>query len=274
MITVGTSLAVNEFVMLSWVRGAAQHARRISALDLGMAALRWVGRRQREWPPMAWLADKIHDPATKWLGARDPGADAWLAWKEALFLGGLVLGLVLLDDLVLGLVFGLVAVVIPDLLARDRYLRRQEQIRRDLPDVLDLLTLSLGAGLSIDAGLAQVADKYRGGVLADAIGRMLGKIRFGARRHEAWRTMAANLGNPQVSEVVAALIQADAMGVGLVQALKGLAGQARTWHRQQIEELAQKAPVKMLFPLVLFIFPAIFIVLLGPILMQLSEVIK
>jgi tight adherence protein C len=85
--------------------------------------------------------------------------------------------------------------------------------------------------------------------------------------------MAARLGNPDVVEIMQALVQADTMGVGLAQALRGLAQQMRVRRRQRVEEQAQKAPVKLLFPLALFVFPAIFIVLLGPVFLQLLEVV-
>lgn len=270
-VAVGISIALKEVELGEWI---ARRARRATLGDLVNNAAAWAGKRQREWPPLDRLAVGIHAPVPRWLGTADPGPDVWLARKEMFFGLGFVLGVLLLDTFTFGVVFGVVAVVLPDLLARERYTRRQERIGRELPDVLDLLSLSLEAGLSIDAALAQVADKYRGTIMGDAIARMLGEVRFGARRHDAWRAMADGLGNEQVSEVIGATIQADSMGVGLAKALKGLASQVRVWRRQQVEEMAQKAPVKMLFPMVLFIFPAIFIVLLGPILLQLTEVLQ
>jgi len=267
----GITLALRERQTAAWM---SSQARKVTMADLVISTMEWAGKAQREMPLLAALSDKLHEPIPKWLGAKDPGRDIWLVRKELYLVGGFIIGAVLLESASMGVLCGIGAVLLPDLLARDRYVRRQEQIQRELPDVLDLLSLSLEAGLSIDTGFAQVAEKYRGKIIADSMARMLGEIRFGARRHDAWRSMTEGLGNAQFTEVIGAVIQADSMGVGLVQALKGLATQARIWRRQQVEELAQKAPVKMLFPLVLFIFPAIFIVLLGPILLQLTEVMR
>jgi len=263
--------AFREVAVWSWVTDAAGRLRGVSVRDLVLAALKAAGRAQADWPPAARLAERLHAPAARWLGEADPGRDVWLAGKEALLAAGFAAGTWLAGDWTIGVLLGAGAAFAPDLLARDAWRRRQEQVRRELPDVLDLLTLALEAGLSVDAGLAQVAEKQRGGLLADAIARMLGEVRFGARRHQAWRDMAARLGVPEVTEVVGALAQADAMGVGMAGALRGLAEQMRVRRRQQVEELAHKAPVKMLFPLALFIFPALFIVLLGPVFLQLAS---
>jgi tight adherence protein C len=237
------------------------------------AVLASLGRAQERAAWIKRVSEKQHAAARAWLGTSDPGAAVWLAGKEAAFLASFVLVAWSLDDALFGLAAGIAAFFVPDLLARGFYERRQEKIRRELPDVLDLLTLALEAGMSLDAALMQVSEKYGGGIVSGGIDRMLGEVRFGARRHQAWKDMAERLGNPEVTEVVGALVQADTMGVGLAQALAGLARQMRARRRQRIEEEAHKAPVKMLFPLVLFIFPAIFVVLFGPVVLQLLEVL-
>jgi len=273
-----TALA-REVTVKSWIAEAAGRVRRVTLRDLVRAALAAVGEAQCAWPPVARLAAAGHARSARWEGdgvsasAETPvaaSAARWLGEREAAAVGGLAVGAWLAGDWTVGILLGAAAAVFPDLLARDAWRRRQERIRRELPDALDLLNLALEAGLSVDAGLAQVAEKQRGAILADAIGRMLGEVRFGARRHDAWRSMAARLGNPEVAEVIGALVQADAMGVGLAGALRGLSEQMRVRRRAQVEELAHKAPVKMLFPLALFIFPALFIVLLGPVFLQLA----
>lgn len=267
--------AARDLATTSWIAGATRQATAALRDPRGLVRplLTAAGRAQESWPPVGALSRRLYaDPAT-WLGVEAPGSAAWLAAKEGLGVGGGVLIGWLAADWTVGLAAGGAAAFLPDLVARDRWERRQEQIRRELPDVLDLLTLALEAGLSLDAGLQQVAERFRGGLLTDAIARMLGEIRFGARRHQAWRDMAARLGNPDVTEVIQALVQADAMGVGLAQSLKGIAQQMRVRRRQRVEEAAAKAPVKLLFPLALFVFPAIFIVLLGPVFLQLLEVV-
>jgi len=267
--------AAQELATTSWMSGATRQAAAALRAPRGLllAALTAAGRSQEAWPPLGRLSARLYAGPAGWLGETAPGSAAWLAAKEAILACGALLFGWLADDAMIGLAAGAAAAWLPDLFARDRWERRQERIRKELPDVLDLLTLALEAGLSLDAGLQQVAEKYRGRILSDAIARMLGEVRFGARRHQAWRDMAARLGNPDVAEIMQALIQADSMGVGLAQALKGLAQQMRVRRRQRVEEAAQKAPVKLLFPLALFVFPAIFIVLLGPVFLQLLEVV-
>jgi len=265
-----TALA-REVTVKSWIAETAGRVRRVTLRDLVRAALAAVGEAQCAWPPVARLAAAGQARSARWTEEGVVAAPAaWMAEREAAAIGGLAAGAWLAGDWTVGILLGAAAAVFPDLLARDAWRRRQERIRRELPDALDLLNLALEAGLSVDAGLAQVAEKQRGAILADAIGRMLGEVRFGARRHDAWRSMAARLGNPEVAEVIGALVQADAMGVGLAGALRGLSEQMRVRRRAQVEELAHKAPVKMLFPLAFFIFPALFIVLLGPVFLQLA----
>jgi len=220
------------------------------------------------------LSERMHAQARVWLGESDPGREAWLGGKTVLGVGSFLLTGWLFNSLVMGLACGVAAFFVPDFLARGIHSRRQEAIRRELPDFLDLLTLALEAGVSPDAGMQQVAAKLHGGIIARETERMLAEIRFGARRHAAWKDMAARLGNPEVTEVTGALIQADAMGVGMATSLKGLASQMRLRRRYRAEEMAQKAPVKLLFPLVFFVFPAVFIVLLGPVFLQLVEVLR
>jgi tight adherence protein C len=236
--------------------------------------LGYLGLIQERSGWMRSLSERMHAPAKIWLGASDPGREAWLGGKTVLGLSCAVLAGWLLDDLTIGLACGAAAFFVPDFLARGIHARRQEAIRRELPDFLDLLTLALEAGVSPDSGMKQVAEKLRGGIIARETERMLAEIRFGARRHAAWRDMAARLGNPEMIEVTGALVQADAMGVGMAQSLKGLASQMRVRRRYRVEELAHKAPVKLLFPLVFFVFPAVFIVLLGPVFLQLVEVLR
>jgi tight adherence protein C len=267
--------AVRDLATTSWIAGASRQAAATLRAPRGLAliALTALGRAQETWPPARRVSDRLHAGPVRWLGDAAPSSALWLASKEAVLLVAGLLFTWLADDVLIGAVVGLAAAFLPDLVVRDRWERRQERIRRELPDVLDLLTLALDAGLSLDAGLQQVAETLRGGILKDAIARMLGEVRFGARRHQAWRDMAARLGNPDVAEIMQALIQADTMGVGLAQALRGLAQSMRQRRRQRVEEAAQKAPVKLLFPLALFVFPSIFIVLLGPVFLQLLEVV-
>jgi tight adherence protein C len=148
---------------------------------------------------------------------------------------------------------------------RDAVKRRQLRISRDLPFHLDLLTLAVEAGLDFVAALAKVVERGRGGPLRDELVLVLKEIRMGKTREEALRGLADRAGHPGLSAFAGALIQADRMGASLGAVLRVQAGQLRTEQSQRAEKLAGEAPVKMLLPLVLFLFPTVFLVLLGPI---------
>jgi Flp pilus assembly protein TadB len=268
---------MRDLAAADWISGgtrAPKGARTDPARGLVLAALSHFGGILDGAGWVRRLAERAHMPAKAWLGGADPGREAWVGGKTALGAAAACLSTWLLDSLVFGLACGAAAFFVPDLLARGVYRRRQAAIRRELPDFLDLLTLALEAGLSPDSGMKQVAEKFRSGILSLETSRMLAEVGFGARRHAAWKDMAARLGNPELSEVMAALVQADTMGVGMSQALKGLASQMRARRRSRVEELAHSAPVKLLFPLVFFVFPAVLIVLLGPVFLQLLEVLR
>lgn len=268
--------SMRGMALAGWVTGDRIEAIRSIAgggfYPVGLRILGGLGRFQEGFPLLHRASKRIHAPAEKWLGASDPGSGAWLAGKETAALAAGALFIWLAGDILLGSTFGVAAFFAPDFIAKGKWDAGQARIRRELPDTLDLMTLSLEAGLSLDSSFAQVAEKLRGGLLPDALARMLGEVRFGMKRHQAWREMARRLGNPEVAEVTEALVQADSMGTGLADALRGIAGQMRIRSRQRAEESAHKAPVKLLFPLAFFIFPSIFIVLLGPVFLQLLGV--
>ncbi len=147
---------------------------------------------------------------------------------------------------------------------------RQHEIQRALPDALDLLMISVEAGLGFDAAMSKVAEKANN-ELSRAFGRINAEIRLGKLRRDALRDMANRGGVPDLSNFIAAVIQADQLGVSLAKILRIQAEQMRVKRRQRAEELAAQAPVKMMFPLVFLIFPSILIVLLGPALLILMK---
>ncbi len=140
---------------------------------------------------------------------------------------------------------------------------RQHEIQKALPDALDLLTISVEAGLGFDAAMVKVAEKSEN-ELSRAFARVNSEIRLGKLRREALRDLANRAGVQDVSNFIAAVIQADQLGVSIAKVLRIQSEQMRVKRRQRAEELAAQAPVKMMFPLVFLIFPSIFIVLLGP----------
>lgn len=140
---------------------------------------------------------------------------------------------------------------------------RKKNITRSLPDALDLLTISVEAGLAFDSALQRVTQKWDD-ELGREFKRVLSDIRLGRSRREALKDMATRTGVEDVQTFTAAVIQADQLGVSLSKILRIQSDQMRVRRRQRAEEAAQKAPVKMLFPMVFLIFPALFVVILGP----------
>jgi tight adherence protein C len=171
--------------------------------------------------------------------------------------GGGLMGIVLAGAM------GAIFYLIPELWLSRTVSRRQQSMLLALPDTLDLLTISVRAGLGFDGALAKVVEKTRG-PLAEEFQRALAEIRVGKPRREALRDMAARADLPPLTNFVGAIIQADQLGVAISQVLTVQSEQLRIERRQRAEELAAKAPIKMLFPLVGCIFPSMFIVILGP----------
>jgi len=141
--------------------------------------------------------------------------------------------------------------------------KRKANIVKALPDALDLLTISVEAGLGFDGALAKVTEKWDN-ELSREFGRVLSEIRMGKLRREALRDLADRAEVPDLTNFIAAVIQADQLGVAMTRVLRVQSDQMRTKRRQRAEEKAQMAPVKMTIPLVLLIFPSLLVVILGP----------
>lgn len=157
----------------------------------------------------------------------------------------------------------LIGFYVPFYIIGSRARQRQSSIIKSLPDAFDLITTCVEAGLGLDAALARVAEKVEG-PFANELSRALRDIALGKARRDALKELGARTGVPDLIQFTNAVIQAEAMGSSVGTVLRVQAEQLRTRRRQRAEEQAYKAPVKMLFPLVLFIFPTLFIVILGP----------
>jgi tight adherence protein C len=151
----------------------------------------------------------------------------------------------------------------PMLWLRTKISRRQRSIVKSLPDALDLLTICVEAGLGFDAAMAKVAEKWED-ELSAAFMRVIQEIQLGKLRREALRDMANRMEVPDVSTFIAAIIQADQLGVSIARVLRIQSDQMRVRRRQRAEEQARAATLKILPPVVFFIFPALLVVLLGP----------
>lgn len=158
---------------------------------------------------------------------------------------------------------GIIGYIVPGIWLDRQIKKRKKAILKALPDALDLLVISVTAGLGFDAALQRVAEKWENELCAE-FRRALSDIRLGTQRHEAFRAMITRVGVDDLQTFVGAVIQADQLGVSMSKMLKIQSEQLRLRRRQRAEEEAQKAPIKMLFPLVFLIFPSMFVVLLGP----------
>ena len=174
---------------------------------------------------------------------------------------------ILMNNLTLGFVMivggGVIGFFIPDFWLSRRIKARRKAILLAIPDTLDLLTISVRAGLGFDAALGKCVEKTQG-PLADEFRRALAEIRVGKARRDSLRDIVARTEVPALSNFIGAIIQAEQLGVSISKVLQVQSEQLRIERRQRAEEMAAKAPIKMLFPLVGCIFPSLFIVILGP----------
>jgi tight adherence protein C len=151
----------------------------------------------------------------------------------------------------------------PNMVVYQLAYNRSEQLRRELPDALDLLTITVEAGLAFDAALAQVARNTTGPLAAEFF-RVLQEMQIGLGRAEAFKAMGERTNVPELRQFVTAIVQADSFGIPIAQVLRVQANEMRVRRTQLAEERAQKVPVKILFPLIFGILPALMIVVLGP----------
>jgi tight adherence protein C len=204
--------------------------------------------------------------------AGNPGSwtpDRVLAAKGAV--GGLVLVLGGLLFLAVGGFWGIVWVAaltsaafwLPDLLVYNAALHRQTDLRKSTPDALDMLTVCVEAGLGFDAALSQVARNAKGPIAGECA-RILQEMQIGKTRVEAFHGLAERTTVAELKTLVTALVQADRLGIPVGTVLREQAREMRVKRRQRAEEQAQKVPVKILFPLIFCIFPALFVVVIGP----------
>jgi len=245
-------------------------ARVVKPLGAGVAHL-----LRKLWPP-----DYRQQLAAQLVHAGNPrgiGVDRLLVAKVAGLLGAT--GVMLVVDVIAPWSVGvkLLATIgvatlfffAPDLWVSHAVDARQTQITRDLPDMLDMLTISVEAGLGFDAALSKLVRNSEG-ALAEEFGRALQEVQAGSSRKEALRNMAERVEVSELSSFTAAIVQADMFGISIAHVLHTQAGELRLRRRQHAEELAQKAPVKMVIPLVLCLMPATIIVVLGPAIVKIA----
>ncbi len=214
------------------------------------AAARLQHRLDLAGNPARWNPDRVL--AVKGLGLIVLGALGLLigAHKPALLI-------------VFALVGAAAGFFLPDVLLYNSGIKRQERIQRNLPDAMDMLTVCVEAGLGFDAALAQVA-RNTSGPLAAELSRALQEMQIGKSRTEALRALAERTTAPELRAFVSALVQAGELGISIAAVLREQAKEMRLKRRQRAEDQAQKVPVKILFPLIACLFPALFVVIIGP----------
>jgi tight adherence protein C len=209
---------------------------------------------------MSRLLDRAGNPGN-WTAERIMGFKG-----SGLLVGGLVgafFGGMSFKGLLFALVGAAAGFYLPDLLLMNLGQKRQEELRRGLADSLDMMTVCVEAGQGFDAALLQVARSVDGPV-AGEFARVLSEIQIGKSRGEAFSSLGGRTTVPEVKNFVSALVQADRLGLPIANVLREQSTQMRLVRRQRAEEKAQKVPVKILFPMLLCIFPALFIVIIGP----------
>jgi tight adherence protein C len=232
--------------------------------------LRTAGRVAKRVTPLG-ANDRI---AKKLMVAGSPpgwDAERVIAFKVVGFVGGLVLGLVGatalglsgFTSLVVAALTTFVGFLAPDSVISSKAEDRQKEILDSLSDTLDLLTISVEAGLSLNASIAQVVHNVPG-VLSQEFARMLQEIQLGVSRSEAFRHLAERTDVDELNAFALAMIQADVFGVSISSVLRTQAQQLRIKRRQRAEAKAQQTPVKIVFPLILCVLPALFVVIVGP----------
>jgi tight adherence protein C len=237
-------------VLVPIVSKAGRFARRITPLDTRDRIARKLVLAGN---PIGWDAERV------------------LAFKVIGAISGFVLSLIIMQlfdlsallQIVVTALLTFVGFIAPDAILNNKVEERQREILRTLSDTLDLLTISVEAGLSLNAAIAQVVRNVPG-VLSSEFARMLQEIQLGVPRSEAFRNLAERTDVEELNAFALAMIQADVFGVSISSVLRTQAQQLRIKRRQAIEARAQQTPVKIVFPLVLCILPALFVVIVGP----------
>lgn len=206
-------------------------------------------------------------------------ATQFFALKGAVGLGGFLLMILFgaatspVAGFLLAPLFAVCGYLAPDIFLSFRIRSRREAIRVQLPDALDLLAVSVEAGLGFDGAVTKLTE-HMDGPLIDEFALTLGEIRIGESRHEALKKFTERVPTPEVAAFVRSVIQADQLGISLGRILRVQGADSRLRRQAAAEERAMKAPIKMLFPTVIFIFPSMFVVILGPAVINIMDTLK
>ena len=268
------------------VRRAAQYGAFKSALGQAQRPFRErvlapLGERLAKWTLKLHPKTTIEGVSTRLLAAglgRSISPTAFLAFKSGLAIVGVFLGILFGGALAsaggvlfCSVAFAGIGFIAPDFVVSAKARSRKDSIRAELPDALDLMAVSVEAGMGFDGAISKLTE-HMDGPLADEFALTLSEIRIGEARPDALKKLAARTDTPELNSFVRSIIQADQLGISLGRILRVQATDSRLKRQAAAEEKAMKAPIKMLFPTVLFIFPAMFLVILGPAFLNLSKI--
>jgi tight adherence protein C len=249
-------------------------------LPFSQRVLAPLGDRLARWTLKLHPKTTIEGVSARLLAAglgRTISPTTFLAFKSALAIGGLFLGAVFGGAatgaggvLLFAIALGGIGFIVPDFAVSAKARSRKDRIRSELPDALDLMAVSVEAGLGFDGAISKLTE-HMAGPLADEFALTLSEVRIGESRQDALKKLSDRTGTPELASFVRAIIQADQLGISLGRILRVQATDSRLKRQAAAEEKAMKAPIKMLFPTVLFIFPAMFLVILGPAFLNLSK---
>ena len=236
---------------------------------------RGLGSRLMRFTPIGWVESKANVLARAgWTGRVTPEQVLGAKLILPMVIGGLMavrlLGNATFTGALMFVAVVFAAFFLPDLLVRSKADRRAEEITISLPDLLDQLTISVEAGLGFEAALDRIV-RNDDGALPQEFGRTLQDIRFGTSRKDALEAMAERAQVDDLKTVILTMRQAEMLGVPLAQTLRNVASEMREKRRYRAEEQANKLPIKMIFPLGLCILPALFVVILGPAVVQFTR---
>ena len=268
------------------VRRAAQYGAFKSALGQAQRPFRErvlvpLGERLAKWTLKLHPKTTIEGVSTRLLAAglgRSISPTAFLAFKSGLAIVGVFLGILFGGALAsaggvlfCSVAFAGIGFIAPDFVVSAKARSRKDSIRAELPDALDLMAVSVEAGMGFDGAISKLTE-HMDGPLADEFALTLSEIRIGEARPDALKKLAARTDTPELNSFVRSIIQADQLGISLGRILRVQATDSRLKRQAAAEEKAMKAPIKLLFPTVLFIFPAMFLVILGPAFLNLSKI--
>ncbi len=221
-------------------------------------AQRLQRRLDRAGNPTGWNAERVQ------------------ALKGVGLVAGVLLGLLLglkhgaVATVLIPVAFGLIGFFVPDVLVKNMGEKRQQQLQRGLPDALDMMTVGVEAGLGFDSAMARVARNLQGPI-AEEFARVLQEMQFGLSRIEALRALAERVELPELRRFVSAIVQSSELGISVGTVLREQAHEMRVLRRQRAEEKAQRMQVKILLPLIFCLLPAMFIVVLGPAAIKITD---